>query len=317
MSGYITSITGAIGGTPLLRLDRIAAHLGLTGHIFAKLDHLNPGFSKKDRIALGMIEMAERSGALRPGQTVVEMTSGNTGIGLAMVCAAKGYPFICVMSRGNSAERVTMVRAFGGDVHLVDQAPGAVTGQVSEADLSRVEAEALRVVAETGAFYVNQFGNDDNATSQEAAALEMWAQSGGTIQVFADFIGTGGTFAGYARALKREDPLIRCYAVEPHGVGYYGGDIIEGTTHAIQGGGYGKPVPFLDPALIDGTIPVTSEEATELAQLLARLEGVFAGYSSGANLWAAIQLLNGREQGQNIGIVINDCGLKYMSCDLF
>ena len=317
MKKYITSITQAIGKTPLLQLDRIKRHLGFEGDIYAKLEHLNPSFSKKDRIALGMIEAAEKKGLLKPGQPVLEVTSGNTGTGVALVCSAKGYRFICVMSRGNSIERVKMIKAFGGEVVLVEQAPGAAKGKVSGEDLRLVEIEAARIVEETGALYLNQFNNMDNAASQEVAAEEMWTQSEGKIQVFADFIGTGGTFAGYAQALKRLNPEIRCFAVEPYGCAYYKNEIIPGAAHSIQGGGYAKEMPVVHRPLIDGYVTVNDEEAVNMARLLASLEGCFAGFSSGANLMAAVKLLQGEEKGKNIGIVINDCGLKYMSTDLF
>ena len=317
MGNYITNINQAIGNTPLMRLDRITKELGLEGQIFAKLEHLNPSFSKKDRIALGMIEFAEEKGLLKPGQPVLEMTSGNTGTGLALVCTAKGYRFICVMSRGNSIERVKMIAAFGGEVVLVEQAPGAVKGKVSGADLELVEQEALRLVEKYGAFYVNQFNNLDNSLAQEHAGREMWEQSGGEIEVFADFIGTGGTYGGYAGYLKKCNPNIRCYAVEPHGCAYYGDEIIEGAMHGIQGGGYAKEMPNSEKKLVDGSVCVTDAEAVEMTRLLAKCEGIFAGFSSGANFMAAVKLLKGAERGKKIGIVINDCGLKYMSTDLW
>jgi cysteine synthase A len=292
-------------------------HLGFEGDIFAKLEHLNPSFSKKDRIALGMIESAEQKGLLKSGQPVLEMTSGNTGTGVALVCTAKGYRFICVLSRGNSIERVKMIESFGGEAVLVDQAPGAVKGKVSGEDLRLVEIEAERLVKETGAFFLNQFVNMDNAVSQEPAAEEMWEQSEGKIQVFADFIGTGGTYAGYSRALKRRNPKINCYAVEPYGCAYYKNEIIEGSSHGIQGGGYAKEMPVVDRALIDGYVTVTDEEAVEMTRLLAKKEGIFGGFSSGANFIAAVKLLMDNEKGKAAGIVINDCGLKYMSTDLY
>ena len=317
MTGYITSITQAIGKTPLLRLDRITESLGLEGNIFAKLEHLNPSFSKKDRIALGMIELAESKGLLKPGQSVLEVTSGNTGTGVALVCAAKGYRFICVMSRGNSVERVKMIAAFGGEVVLVDQAPGAIKGKVSGADLDLVELEAEKLVEETGAFYLKQFDSRDNALSQEIAADEAWEQSGGCLHAFTDFLGTGGTFEGYARALKRHDPNVRCYVAEPYGCAHYKNEIIEGETHGIQGGGYAKELANVDRTLIDGCVTVTHDEAVEMTRTLAEIEGVFAGFSSGANVMAAVKLLQEQEKGKNICVVINDCGLKYMSTDLF
>jgi len=317
MGKYITSITEAIGNTQLLRLDRYAAALGYDGEIYAKLEHMNPSFSKKDRIALGMIERAEKSGLLKKGQPVLEVTSGNTGTGLALVCAAKGYRFICCMSRGNSAERVKMIQAFGGEMALVDQAPGSIKGKVSNDDLTLVEREAERIVGETGAFYINQFNSMDNSASQEPAAEEMWEQSGGRLDAFADFIGTGGTFAGYARALKARNPAIRCYAVEPEGCAYYKGELVPGALHSIQGGGYSKEVANVDRRHIDGCITVNDAESIETARRLAAVEGIFAGFSTGSNVAAAVKLLNGVEKGKKIGVVVNDCGLKYMSTDLY
>jgi len=317
MDRYIISITQAVGKTPLLRLDRMKKHLGFEGHIYAKLEQLNPTSSKKDRIALGMIEIAEQKGLLKPGQPVLEMTSGNTGTSVAMVCSAKGYHFICVISKGNSIERVRMIKALGGQVVLVDQAPNAVKGRVSGEDMQLVEKVAKRMVKETGAFYFNQFHNHDNAVSHEAAALEMWRQSDGQIQAFADFIGTGGTFMGYSRALKQCDSNIRCYAVEPHGCAHYKGEIIPGAGHIIQGGGYAKDMDIVDRKYMDGSVTVTGEEAVEMCRLLAKIEGVFVGFSSGANVIAAVKQLQGTERGSHFGVVINDCGLKYMSTDLF
>jgi len=317
MDKYITSITEAIGNTPLLRLDRLGMELGLDGEIYAKLEHLNPSFSKKDRIGLGMIEMAESKGLLKKGQPVLEVTSGNTGTSLALVCAAKGYRFICCMSRGNSIERVKMIQAFGGEMILVDQAPGSIKGKVSNDDLILVEQEAERIVEETGAYYINQFHNLDNSVAQEPAALEMWEQSEGRLEAFADFIGTGGTFAGYARALKARSASIRCYAVEPEGCAYYGNCIVAGSLHSIQGGGYAKEVENVDIEHIDGCITVNDDETIEMTRKLAAVEGIFAGYSSGANVAAAVKLLRGAEKGKRIGVVINDCGLKYMSTSLY
>jgi len=317
MNKYITSITEAIGNTHLLRLDRLAAELKLDGEIYAKLEHMNPSFSKKDRIALGMIELAERKGLLKPGQPVLEVTSGNTGTSVALVCAAKGYRFICCMSRGNSVERVKMIQSFGGEMVLVDQAPGSEKGKVSNDDLVLVEHEAERIVRETGAYYLNQFNNLDNSVAQEAAADEMWEQSGGTLDAFADAIGTGGTFAGYARALKAHNPAIRCYAIEPEGCAYYAGKIVPGVKHVLQGCGYSKHVENVDRKNIDGCLSVSDDESIEMVHKLAAVEGIFSGFSSGANVAAAVKLLNGVEKGSKIGVVINDCGLKYMSTTLF
>jgi len=317
MKKYITSITEAIGNTHLLRLDRLAAELKLDGEIYAKLEHMNPSFSKKDRIALGMIELAERKGLLKPGQPVLEVTSGNTGTSVALVCAAKGYRFICCMSRGNSIERVKMIKAFGGEMVLVDQAPGSIKGKVSNDDLILVEQIADSIIKETGAYFLNQFNNLDNSVAQEAAAEEMWEQSDGTLEVFADIIGTGGTFAGYARAFKAHNPAIRCYAIEPEGCAFYADKIVPGATHSIQGCGYSKHVENVDRSNIDGCVAVNDDESIDMVHKLAEVEGIFAGFSSGANVAAAVKLLSGVEKGRKIGVVINDCGLKYMSTTLF
>jgi len=317
MSHYITSIAEAIGNTPLLRLDRLARKYNVAGEIYAKLEHMNPSFSKKDRIALGMIEAAEEKGLLKKSQPVLEVTSGNTGTGLALVCAAKGYRFICCMSKGNSIERVKMIQAFGGEIVLVDQAPNSVKGKVSNDDLMLVEKEAQRIVEETGAYLINQFYNLDNSIAQRPAAEEMWAQLGGELDAFADFIGTGGTFAGYSEVFKSHNPLIKCYAVEPRGCAYYGHQMEEGAMHSIQGGGYAKCVSNVDPATIDGSVIVCDDEVVKMTRDLAAVEGVFAGFSSGANVAAAVRLLGGEMKGKKVGVVINDCGLKYMSTSLF
>jgi len=317
MAEFITSIVDAIGKTPLLRLDRIKEHFGYEGHIFAKLEYLNPSFSKKDRIAIGMINLATKRGCLKPGQPVLEMTSGNTGTGVAMVCSAKGHKLIVVLSKGNSPERAKMIQAFGGEIHFVDQAPNSVPGKVSSADIKLVEEEAERLVRETGAFFLNQFKNFDNSLAQEPAAMEMWEQSGGDIDAFADFVGTGGTFTGYSRVLKRMNPKVKCYVVEPHQCAYYKGEVCEGASHRIQGGGYAKAMDNVDQTLIDGSVTITDEESEIMTRLLAAKEGVFAGFSSGANVMAAVKQLQNGDAGLNFGVVVNDCGLKYMSTNLY
>ena len=168
----------------------MVSNANLSGRILAKLDYLNPGFSKKDRIAKQMIEDAEQSGALQPGQTVVELTSGNTGTGLAIVCGVKGYPFVAVMSRGNSMERARMMTALGAEVVLVDQAPDSTPGQVSGEDLAQVEAEAQRIVTERGAYRANQFELEGNRRAHYLhTAPEILAQSGGEVDAFCDFVG--------------------------------------------------------------------------------------------------------------------------------
>lgn len=317
MKPLLSGIHEAIGETPLVELSRLVKSRGIEGRILAKAEYLNPGFSKKDRIARQIIEEAERDGSLRPGQTVVELTSGNTGTGLAIVCAVKGYRFIAVMSKGNSVERARMMRALGAEVVLVDQAPGSPPGQVSGEDLALVEKETERLVRELGAFRADQFHHTGNLHAHEHTGEEIWEQSGGTVDAFVDFAGTGGTFAGCARALRKHKPDIRCYLVEPAGAAYLAGRPISNPNHRIQGGGYMMDLPLLDRELVTDYLSVTDDEAILAARDLARVEGIFAGFSSGANVAAAIKLLADREKGNTIVLTINDSGLKYLSTDLY
>ena len=312
-----TSVLSAIGDTPLVELGRVAR--GLDGRILAKLEFLNPGGSKKDRIALRMIEDAERSGDLRPGQTVVELTSGNTGTGLAIVCAVTGHPFVAVMSEGNSMERAQMMRALGAEVVLVHQEEGARTGHVSGHDLDLVEEAASRIAAERDAFRADQFELSGNsAAHQDGTASEIWQQSQGEVSVFCEFVGTGGTFAGVATFLKAQDTSIACYVVEPVGAAVMAGRPLDRPGHRIQGGGYAKPtLPLLDPELVDGFIEVSDADAIDGARRLAREEGIFGGFSGGACLVAAEQLLRDRHAGETIAVVIADSGMKYLSTDLW
>jgi cysteine synthase A len=307
----------AIGDTPLVRLARLTR--SLDGTILAKLDHLNPGFSKKDRIARQIIEDAEAQGLLRPGQTVVELTSGNTGTGLAIVCGIKGYAFVAVMSRGNSAERARMMSALGAEVVLVDQAPGSSPGQVSGEDLRRVEEKAQRIVAERGAFRADQFRLAGNFRAHYLhTGPEILRQTGGRIDAFCDFVGTGGTFAGCAAAFKEHNPAILCYIVEPAGAAVLAGKPVTSPGHRIQGGGYSMgELPLLRPEHIDGYVQVADEQAMACARRLAREEGIFAGFSSGANVAAATELLRGTCRGKAIVVTICDSGLKYLSTELW
>ncbi|TQR17147.1 cysteine synthase family protein [Psychrobacillus lasiicapitis] len=305
-----------IGNTPMVHLSRITE--GLEGNIFAKLEYLNPGFSKKDRIGLQIIEEAEKAGILEPGQTVVELTSGNTGTGLAIVCGVKGYKFVAVMSKGNSLERARMMSALGAEVVLVDQAPGSSVGQVSGEDLAKVEEVAQQITKERNAFRADQFNHVGNIHAHEYfTGEEMWKQSNGEIDVFLDFAGSGGTFTGCAKALKKHNPTIRCYLVEPDTAPYYSNKKPTNPNHKIQGGGYSMELPLLDKNLVTDYIHITNDEATKVARELAKKEGIFAGFSSGANVAAALELLKGREKGANIVLTINDSGLKYLSTDLY
>lgn len=319
MTEPMPSILDAIGGTPLVALDRLTRARGLQGRILAKLDHLNPGFSKKDRAALGIVEEAEAAGELAPGQAVVELTSGNMGAGLAIVCAVKGHPFVAVMSSGNSSERAAMMRALGAEVAIVPQAPGGLPGQVSGEDLALVEAEASRIAEERGAFRADQFRRSGNWRSHYlTTGPELWEQSGRTLDAFVDFAGSGGTFAGVARYFAELGGKVRCYLVEPDTAPALAGGHVVDPSHPIQGGGYAmSDLDFLDGCKVDGHIAVSGDEAREAARALAREEGVFGGYSSGANLAAAMRLLNGDHIGGTIGMMICDSGLKYLSTDLW
>jgi len=313
----LPSAVEAIGSTPLVELQRLGRDLD--GRILAKLDFLNPGLSKKDRIARQIIEEAEASGDLRPGQTVVELTSGNTGTGLAIVCAVKGYPFVAVISAGNSRERIRMMADLGAEVVLVPQLPGSPPGQVSGGDMDEVERVARELVIQRDAFRADQFERQANFNAHHlGTGPEFIAQSGGTVQAFCDFSGTGGTFAGCARAFKEHDPTIRCYLIEPAGAAVLAGKPADAPNHRIQGGGYMRaPLPLLRPADIDGYLQVTDDAAIAAARRLAREEGIFAGFSAGANLAGALQLLAGPCRGQTVAIMICDSGLKYLSTDLW
>ncbi|MEL7097387.1 MAG: cysteine synthase family protein [Pseudomonadota bacterium] len=311
------SVIDVIGETPLVALDRITADLGLNGRLLAKLDNLLPGYSKKDRAARAIIEAARASGDLAEGQTVVELTSGNMGTGLAIVCAVLGHPFVAVMSAGNSVERARQMRALGAEVVIVPQAAGSKPGEVSGDDLALVDAAAHRITAERAAFRADQFGHAGNpAAHAEGTAPELWRQSGGTITAFCDFAGSGGTLAGVASTLTPHG--VRCYAVEPVGAAAIAGQQVTQPQHPIQGGGYAMPdLAHLAGITLSGHLTVTGQQAKEAARMLSRREGIFGGYSAGANLAAAIQLLRGPEAGGTVAFIVCDSGLKYLSTDLW
>jgi cysteine synthase A len=312
----MSSVLEAIGNTPLVELSRLTH--GLPGRILLKLDYLNPGFSKKDRAARGIVEEAERSGLLRAGQTVVELTSGNMGTGLAIVCAVKGYPFVAVMSRGNSAERAQMMRALGAEVVLVDQAPGSPAGQVSGADLELVAARAEQITRERDAFRADQFVRAGNWQAHADTTGPEILRQAGRVDAFCDFVGSGGTFRGCADAFRAANPAVRCYVVEPAGAAVLAGRVAVQLNHRIQGGGYAmRELVFLQDYPVDGYLQVSDEEAISCARRLAAEEGIFAGFSSGANVAAALQLLQGEARGKTIVTLACDSGLKYLSTDLW
>jgi cysteine synthase A len=307
MRKVLASASDAIGSTPLVRLDRITSSLALDGAILAKLDYLNPGGSKKDRVARGIIDEAERLGTLKPGQPVVELTSGNTGT------------FIAVMSRGNSRERARMMRALGAEVVLVDQLPESIPGQVSGGDLALVDAKAREIELTRGAFRADQFTRDGNWIAHfEGTGTELWEQTDGHLDGFVDFVGSGGTYAGVTKKLKAVKPEIKCFVVEPEGAAVLAGQSLTRPEHPIQGGGYSmEHLVYLRDLPVDGYIQVTGDQARQGARLLASKEGIFGGFSSGANLMAAISLLRGEMKGKTIAMIVCDSGLKYLSTDLW
>lgn len=311
------SVVEAIGGTPVVELSRLTR--GLRGRIVAKLDYLNPGLSKKDRIAREMIDGAIESGELHPGQTVVELTSGNTGTGLAIVCAVRGHPFVAVMSEGNSRERARMMQALGAEVVLVPQTAGSRPGHVTGEDLALVDACARRLTEERGAFRADQFARLANRLAHERhTGPELWAQCEGQIDAFCEFVGTGGTYAGVTAALKTRRRSIRCYVVEPAEAAVLAGMPVIDPHHHLQGGGYGiSELEMLRDSPVDGYLQVTDGDAIAVARRLAREEGIFAGFSSGAVVAAAIQLLGGQHAGDTVAVVLADSGLKYLSTDLW
>lgn len=313
----LESVLGAIGDTPLVELTRFTGQV--PGRILAKLEYLNPGYSKKDRIALGMIKAAEQDGSLVPGQTVVELTSGNTGTGLAIVCAVKGYPFVAVMSSGNSMERARMMTALGAEVVLVDQLPSSKPGQVSGGDLELVEKAAQEITAERNAFRADQFHLESHPQAHfQHTAQEILRQTEGDFDAFCDYVGTAGSYAGCTAAFKEYNPEIKCYLVEPATAAVLSGQEVTNPNHRIQGGGYSMTdLPFINPDQVDGNLQVTDEQAIHTARELARVEGIFAGYSAGANVAAALNLLNGELSGGTIVVLLSDSGLKYLSTDLW
>eukprot|EP00941_MAST-03F_sp_MAST-3F-sp1_P000443 g443.t1 len=316
----LKSVAEAIGNTPLVRLDRLTKRYGAKGTILAKLEYLNPGFSKKDRAAMGIIEEAEQLGLLSAGQTVVELTSGNMGTGLAIVCRLKGYPFVAVMSKGNSRERAKMMQSLGAEVILVDQMPDSIPGQVSGEDLDLVDEEAKKVTKELNAFRADQFYRDGNWKAHYKAGVEILDATSGKVDAFADFLGSAGTYKGISKAFKERNSNIQCFVVEPEGAAVLAGKPVTNSNHPIQGGGYIIPdLKFLDREVqVDGFLEVSPDEVKRITKQLAKYEGIFSGYSAGANVAAALQLLKrGDMAGKTIAVVICDSGLKYLSTTLF
>jgi len=301
------SILSSSGNTPLVlvRINRMSEG-GV--RLFAKLESFNPMGSVKDRIAWAMIRDGERRGLLKPGSTVIEPTSGNTGIGLAFVCATRGYRLVLTMPETMSAERRRILRAFGAEVILT---PGdlGMKGAVEEAD--------RLLGANPGAFMPAQFDNPANPrVHEETTGPEIWDDTAGEIDVLVAGIGTGGTITGAGRFLKARNPSLRIVGVEPAGSPL----LSEGKTgkHRIQGIGAGFIPEVLEQELLDEVIAVSDADAAEIARRLAREEGTFAGISSGAAMWAALQVTKREESaGKTIVVVLPDTGERYLSTDLW
>lgn len=300
------SIDELVGGTPLLALGRYGADL--PAKIYAKLEYLNPAGSAKDRIAREMIAEAEKSGRLAPGGTIIEPTSGNTGIGLAAMAAAKGYRVIIAMPETMSRERQLLMKAYGAELVLTEGAKG-MAGAIEKAE------ELAREIP--GAIIAGQFENPANpAAHRKTTGPEIWADTDGMVDIFVAGVGTGGTISGTGAYLKEKNPGVKIVAVEPHDSPL----LSKGTAgaHKIQGIGANFVPDALDTGIYDEIITVTTEEAYAAARSLAKKEGVLAGISSGAALHAARMLaLRPENEGKNIVVLLPDTGDRYLSTDLF
>lgn len=302
------NISELIGKTPLMELGGMEKKYGLKAKIYAKLEYFNPTGSVKDRPAAKMIEQAERSGALKEGATVIEPTSGNTGIGLAAVCAVKGYRLILTMPETMSIERRKMLAAFGAEIVLTDGKKG-MSGAIAKAEELHAEIE--------GSIIAGQFVNPANPEAHYlTTGPEIWSDTEGKTDIFVAGVGTGGTLGGTAKYLKEKNPALRVVAVEPAGSAVLSGK--NAGAHGLQGIGAGFVPEILDTSLIDEVIAVTEEEAYSAGREVARTDGVFTGISAGAALYAARRLAERAENaGKNIVVIIPDTGARYLSTSLF
>ena len=308
MSKIYTSVDQLIGGTPLLELCNLEKRLSLKAKVLAKLEYLNPAGSAKDRIGLAMINAAEREGKLRPGSVIIEPTSGNTGIGLASVAAARGYRVIIVMPETMSVERRILMKAYGAELVLTEGAKG-MTGAIEKA-----EELAASI---PGSFIPGQFVNPVNAEAHyQTTGPEIWRDTDGAVDVFVAGVGTGGTITGTGRYLKEQNPAVRVVAVEPKTSAVLSGG--KAGPHGLQGIGAGFVPEVLDTGVYDEIIPVENEEAYAAGRLLGKCEGVVVGISSGAALHAAIELAKREENaGKTIVVLLPDTGDRYLSTPLF
>ena len=307
MTTIANTLTELIGRTPMLRLSRYSAAMGLATPIVAKIEMANPGGSVKDRVALAMVNDAERSGKLRPGATIIEPTSGNTGVGLAMVAAVRGYRMVLVMPDTMSVERQRLARAYGAEVVLTPGAEG-MAGSLRRAD------ELRR--ATPGAVTLGQFDNPANPRCHyETTAMEIWQQTEGAVEAFVAGAGTGGTISGTGRRLKELKPGVRIVAVEPASSAVLSGG--QAGPHKIQGIGAGFVPANYDAAVVDEVLPVSDADAINTARLLARTEGLFVGISPGAAAFAAASLARrSLMAGKLVATLLPDTGERYLSTAL-
>lgn len=300
-----SDVTELIGRTPIVKLSRLPREA--SADVLAKLEAFNPGGSVKDRIALSMIERAEKEGRVKPGAVIVEPTSGNTGIGLAMIAAARGYRLILVMPDTMSVERRKLLAAFGAEVVLT---PGG------EGMRGAVERAEQLVNSNPAYFMPQQFANPANPQAhRETTAVEIWEQTGGKIDAFVAGVGTGGTITGVGEVLKARNPAVRIVAVEPAASPVLSGG--KPGPHKIQGIGAGFVPEVLNRDVIDAIITVTNEEAMETVRRLAREEGILAGISSGAAVYAALLEARRLGPGKTVVVVAPDTGERYLSTELF
>ena len=308
MRKIYTSADQLIGNTPLLELAHIERSEGLEAKILGKLEYLNPAGSVKDRIARAMIDDAEQKGLLKPGAVIIEPTSGNTGIGLASVAAARGYRIIIVMPDSMSVERRQLMKAYGAELVLTEGAKG-MKGAIARAE------ELAREIPNS--FIPGQFVNPANPAAHRATTgPEIWADTDGKVDIFVAGVGTGGTITGVGEYLKQQNPGVKVVAVEPASSPVLSGGAAGG--HKIQGIGAGFVPDVLDTAVYDEIIPVANEDAFATGRLIGRKEGVLVGISSGAAVWAAIQLAKRPEnRGKTIVALLPDTGDRYLSTPVF
>lgn len=302
------NVTELIGKTPILKLNNFSKSEGVAANIFAKLEYFNPAGSVKDRIAYAMISDAEAKGELKPGATIIEPTSGNTGIGLASVGTAKGYKVILTMPETMSVERRNLVKAYGAEVVLTEGAKG-MKGAIEKAN--ELKEQTL------GSVILGQFVNPANPKAHyETTGPEIWADTEGKVDAFIAGVGTGGTLSGVGKYLKEKNPNVKIFAVEPQTSPVLSEG--HGGAHKIQGIGAGFVPDTLNTSVYDEVIPVPNEAAFETGNKIAKTEGILVGISSGAAVWAAEQLAKRDEfKGKNIVVLLPDTGDRYLSTDLF